>query len=66
LPKPKLYVKISSVGRRYLFSASESSSSTAPNKACTRRVGVCAIYKHFSGFKLFLHLKHCPRPSTRG
>ncbi len=35
------------------FSASESSSSTAPNKACTRRGGVCAIYRRFSGFGLF-------------
>jgi disulfide bond formation protein DsbB len=26
----------------------------APNKACIRRVGVCAIYKHFSGFRFFL------------
>jgi hypothetical protein len=25
-----------------------------PNKACTRRVGFCAIYKHFSGFGLSL------------
>jgi ABC-type transport system substrate-binding protein len=27
-------------------------------------VGFCAIYKHFSGFGFFLHLKHCPRPPT--
>jgi hypothetical protein len=26
---------------------------TQPNKACTRRVGVCAIYKHFSSFGFF-------------
>ena len=26
----------------------------AANKACTRRVGFCAIYKRFSGFELFL------------
>jgi len=35
-------------------------------KACTRQVGVCAIFKHFSGFEFFLHLKHCPRPPTCG
>jgi len=53
LPKIKLCVKISVMrsGRRCLFSANESSSSTAPNKACTRRVGVSAIYRHFSGFE---------------
>jgi hypothetical protein len=26
----------------------------APNTACTRLVGVCAIYKHFSRFEFFL------------
>jgi hypothetical protein len=25
----------------------------APNKACTRRVGVCAVFEHFSGFGFF-------------
>ena len=29
-------------------------SSIAPNKACTWRVGFCGIFKHFSGFGLFL------------
>jgi len=43
LPKIKLCVKISASWRHCLFSVSESSSSTAPNKACTRQVGVCAI-----------------------
>jgi len=27
-----------------------------PNKACTRQVGVCAIYEHFSSFEFFLLL----------
>jgi hypothetical protein len=36
------------------------------NKACTRRVGVCAFYKHLSGFGFFLHLKPFPSPPTRG
>jgi hypothetical protein len=26
---------------------------TPPNTACSGRVGVCAIFKHFSGFGLF-------------
>jgi hypothetical protein len=26
----------------------------APNKACSGFLGVCAIYKHFSGFEFFL------------
>ena len=37
-----------------------------PNKACSGRVGrfACRIYKHFSGFEFFLHLKQCPHPPT--
>ena len=27
------------------------------NKACSGFLGFCAIYKHFSGFEFFLHLK---------
>jgi len=33
-----------------------------PNKACSGRRGVCAVYRHFSGFELFLHLKPFSTP----
>src|SRR3990172_4007217 len=36
------------------------------NTACTRQVGVGAIYKQFAGFEFFLHLKYHPRPPTCG
>jgi hypothetical protein len=26
----------------------------SPNTACSRRVGVCTVYKHFAGFEFFL------------
>jgi len=41
-------------------------SSIAPNKACTRQVGLCAVFKHFPGFKFFPASKPCPRPPTCG
>jgi hypothetical protein len=36
-----------------------------PNTACTRRLGVCRIFKHFYGFKfsLFPNILHA-RPSA--
>ena len=34
-----------------------------PNKACTGQVGFVAIFRQFSGFEFFLHLKQNPRPS---
>jgi hypothetical protein len=49
-----------------LFSQRFWSAGRLANKACTRRVGFCAIYKHFSGFEFFLHLKPFPSPPTRG
>jgi hypothetical protein len=42
----------------------------SPDKACSGRVGFCAVYQHFSlgsppgqaGFEFFSAPKHCPRP----
>ena len=66
LVKIKVACKIQSSLRCRLFGQRFWSAGRLPNKACTRRVGFCAIYRHFSGFGFFLHLKHCPRPPTRG
>jgi len=32
-----------------------------PNKACTRRVGFCGIFRLFPGFEFFPALTVCPR-----
>ncbi len=66
LSKNKFCVKVWRVGGCVFFPPSFRSAGSLPNKACTRRVGVCGIYKHFSGFGLFLYLKPFPRPPTRG
>jgi hypothetical protein len=50
---------------RFFYSQRVLHNSTPPNKACSGRVGVCGIFKHFSGFGLFLHLKPFPTPPTR-
>ncbi len=55
---------LSVLWRRLWFSISESCVKPA-NKACSGRVGVCAFYKHFSGFGFFPHLKPNPRPPQR-
>jgi hypothetical protein len=34
----------------------------APSKACSGFLGVCGFENHFSGFGLFLHLRHFPNP----
>jgi len=62
LLKSKVRAIISSVlWRRFCFSISESCAKPS-NKACSGRRGVCALYKHFSGFEFSLHLKQNPRP----
>ncbi len=66
LLKHKLCVKVGRVGGGIFFQPAFWSAGRLPNKACTRRVGVCAVYKHFSGFGFFLHLKPFPTPPTRG
>ena len=48
------------------ISASESSSSTASNKACTRRWGFCAIFKQFSTLLVFSVWTAFRRPPQRG
>jgi len=65
LKKKVRAIILSVLWRQFWFSISESCTKPS-NKAYTRRWGFCAIYKHFSGFGFFLHLKHCPRPPTRG
>jgi hypothetical protein len=37
-----------------------------PNKACSRLVGFCAVFKHFSGFGLFPALEANLVPPTSG
>jgi hypothetical protein len=63
--KPKLRVKFSQVCGGVFFQAAGLAFIEPSNKACSGRVGVCAFYRHFSGFGLFLHLKPFPRPPTR-
>jgi len=38
----------------YLFQPAYLEQQKTPNKACTRQVGFCAVYKQFSGFEFFL------------
>ncbi len=52
--KSTLRVKFSQVGSGFGFYPAFWSASRLPNKACSGRVGVCAIYRHFSGFGFFL------------
>ena len=66
LPKIKLCVKISFSWRQYLFVAIESSSSTAPNTACTRRVGVAAFSGSFFGLRLVPSKRRSLVPPTSG
>jgi len=53
-PKVKLRVKSCHVGGVVFFQSASLAQQNAANKACTRQVGVCAVYEHFSGFKFFL------------
>jgi hypothetical protein len=40
----------------------ESSLKTVSNTVCSRQVGLCAIYEHFSGFRLILQTESKSRP----
>ena len=54
LPKNRVRAIISSVLWRWFWFSISVSCTKLANKACTRRVGVGAIYMHFSGFEFFL------------
>jgi hypothetical protein len=64
--KSKLRVKSSQVCGAVFFGQRFLSAGRLPNKACTRQVGVCAIYKQFSRFKFSLLPSSIIRPPTCG
>jgi len=54
LPKIKLCVKVNQLGGGVFCVNQVWRSVRLPDKACSEFMGVCAIYKHFSGFGFFL------------
>jgi len=61
--KVKSVVKSCHVGGVVFFQQRFWSAGRLPNKACSGRVGFCAVYRHFSGFGLFSALGVLSRPA---